>query len=206
MHSELVNKLLACTHCGLIQKLPQKKSGNKSQQICCYRCSSPFELTPGLWRQLSTSKALALSALMIYPFGILLPIMEIERFGHIHKASVWDGTISLITHGQIFIGIVVFICSVVFPLLKLGGIFTLCLELKQLNQLQKSKIFNFVENVGKWGMIDVLLVAILVATVKLGDMVNVSPGIGSTAFGLCVVLSILASLSFNPANIWKEQK
>ncbi len=199
-----INQLLACTHCGLIQSPPTQTIDTTKQDLCCNRCHSPFEIKTSSWRQLSTSKALAFSALIIYPFGIFLPIMEIERFGHIHKASVWDGTISLITHGQIFIGLVVFSCSVIFPLLKLGGIFSLCLELKHLNEKQKSKIFHFVENVGKWGMIDVLLVAVLVAAVKLGDMVSIQPGTGASAFGLCVVLSILASLSFSPANIWKK--
>jgi paraquat-inducible protein A len=197
----LYSSLITCTHCHLIQKIPQQKL-EQNESLKCSRCESHLVVQTSIWKELSTTRAIALSALMIYPLGIFLPIMEIERFGHRQTASVWDGTVSLMTHGQIFIGLVVFTCSVIFPLLKLGGIFCLCMGIGKLNNHQKSKIFHFVETVGKWGMIDVLLVAILVAVVKLGDMVSISPGSGTSAFGICVVLSILASLSFNPSKIW----
>jgi paraquat-inducible protein A len=197
------SQLISCTHCHLIQKIPGSMNGNTQQHLYCSRCDSSLNQ---VMKGLQTPLVLALCALMIYPFGIFLPLMQIERFGHVHKASIWDGTISLISHGQWFIGVIVFSCSVIFPLLKLAGIFFLCLDMKKLSDRNKIKIFKFVENVGRWGMIDVLLVAILVAVVKIGEMVEINPGVGSTAFGLCVVMSICASLTFDPSNIWSEKK
>jgi paraquat-inducible protein A len=64
-------------------------------------------------------------------------------------------------------------------------------------------VYRAIEAAGRWGMIDVLLVAVTIAAVKLGDLVVVTPGPGVVAFGACVVLSLAASAVFNPHAIWE---
>ena len=65
--------------------------------------------------------------------------------------------------------------------------------------------YQLVELTGRWGMLDVLRVALLVAVLKLGDFVEVSAGPGALAFGTCVVLSLLASASFDPHSLWESE-
>ena len=149
--------------------------------------------------------AFAIAALLIYPLGISLPVTQLERLGHMNETSIWAGSISLMTHGHLFLGIVVVFCSVVIPLVKLLGLLLLCMPPASFERKHQAMLYHLVELAGRWGMIDVLLVALIIAAVKLGDMVEVTPGPGVVAFGLCVLLSLLASAGFNPHAIWKKQ-
>ena len=65
--------------------------------------------------------------------------------------------------------------------------------------------YRLVEWTGRWGMLDVLLVAILVAALKLGDVMDVTPGPAAAAFAVCVVLSLLATALFDPRSVWETQ-
>lgn len=148
--------------------------------------------------------AFALAALICYPLGVTLPVMRLEQLGHVRDASIWDGTISLLSQGYIVVGLVVLICSIFIPILKVLGLFILTARPVTMRSRNQARVYRMIEIAGRWGMIDVLLVAVLVAALKLGDMVNVSPGPGVTAFTACVVLSLLASVSFNPHAIWES--
>ena len=146
---------------------------------------------------------MAASALICYPLGILLPVMTLRELGHVTETSIWAGTVSLMEHGQWLVGAVVLVCSIVVPLLKLGGLFLLCARPAWLGRHHKAALYRAIEMAGRWGMIDVLLVALVVAALKLGDLVEVAPGPGTVAFGACVVLSLVASALFNPHAIWE---
>ena len=94
--------------------------------------------------------------------------------------------------------------SIVAPVAKLSALFVLSFGGQLLSSGSRSWIYHAVEFIGRWGMLDVLLVAILVAVVKLGDLVEVTPGPGVIVFGMVVMLSMLASISFNPHAIWEN--
>jgi len=149
--------------------------------------------------------ATALAALFLYPPGILLPVIRLEQLGHVHEASIWSGGVSLVTHGQVFVGVVVLLCSVVIPLVKIGGLFLLTARTPGLRSDYQAWLHRWVEFAGRWGMIDVLLVALLVAAVKIGDLVQVTPGPGVVAFTACVLLSLIASACFDPHALWKHE-
>lgn len=106
-------------------------------------------------------------------------------------------------HGNWFVGIVVLAFSVLFPLTKI----LLLLELSWLGILHrrhKALTYRIMEHAGKWSMMDVMLLALLVMLVKLGDLVKFQFGPAVIAFVLCVVMSMLASWSFDPHAIWDE--
>ncbi len=148
--------------------------------------------------------AWALAALICYPFGVGLPVMRLQQLGHSHEASIWSGTVSLLSHGQVAVGLVVLACSLVLPVLKLVGLFALTGWPSLLGRHHKAWVYRVIELAGRWGMIDVLLVAVLIAALKLGDLVAVTPGPGATAFAGAVVLGLLASISFDPRAIWED--
>lgn len=133
-------------------------------------------------------------------------MMQIERLGQSHAASLWTGTIELISDGQLFVGIVVLVCSIIAPAIKITAMLVLCSGDMVLRQRHRAVTYRVVEWIGRWGMLDVLLVAILVAAVKLGDWVQVNPEPGAAAFAGVVVFSLLSSAAFDPHAIWENDK
>lgn len=192
--------MVGCRRCGLAQRVGSVPRGYVAR---CGRCG---ERVVGLNSEGRNRlcAALATAALLLFPLGIFLPVMTLERLGHVKETSIWAGSISLISRGHVVIGWVVMICSVVIPVLKLAGLFLLTAERPVLQKHHQASVFRWLEIAGRWGMIDVLLVALTIAAVKLGDLVVVHPGPGVVAFGACVVLSLLASAVFDPHAIWRD--
>ncbi len=192
--------LKACHCCGLIHELPAVEP---DQRAVCTRCGSRF--TEPANRDISASRtaAAAIGAFILFWPAILLPILRIDQLGLTHQSSILSGTIELFRHGSFFVGAVVLFFSVIFPLTKI----LLLIELSWLELLhRKHKAFTLrmMEQLGKWSMMDVMLLAFLVMLVKLGDMVEFHFGPAIVAFTLCVAMSMLASLSFDPHAIWED--
>lgn len=112
--------------------------------------------------------------------------------------------VGLLGEGHLFIGLVVLVFSVIAPVGKLGLLFALCAGQGSIARHDRARAYQLIEFVGRWGMVDVLLVAVLVAIVKLGDLVTVTPGPGVVVFGGVVILSLIASAMFDPHAIWEE--
>ena len=148
--------------------------------------------------------ALALAALMLYVPAVLLPVLAISRFGHVNRSGILGGISDMLAHGQIMIGLLVLVCSIVIPLLKLGGLLAISLAHGQWTSHNRALTHRLIEWTGRWSMIDVLLVAVLVAALKLGDLVTVEIGPGLYAFTACVILSLAASASFDPRQAWSK--
>jgi paraquat-inducible protein A len=191
--------LAACHCCGLVHRVPPLP---RRADARCTRCESVIR-TEAHPRSSARAAALALTALIVYPFALFSPVMTIERLGHTSEASIWQGTIALLAEGHLAVGLAVLGFSIVAPVAKLAAVFALTAGLR-LRAHHRAATYRFVEWIGRWGMVDVLLVAILVAAVKLGDLVEVTPGLGVAAFGLVVILSILASAAFDPHQIWQD--
>jgi paraquat-inducible protein A len=189
--------LKACPRCGLVQRIEVAPAG---WTVRCTRCGSRV-VRPRSNGRASRAAAFALGALILYPAAMVLPVLEIQKLGHRRSATIWTGAVDLLSGGQIAVGLLVFVCSIVVPVLKVGGVFALCTGL--LRGHHGARAHRFMEWIGRWGMIDVLLVAVLVAAVKLGSWVDVHPGPGVAAFAAVVVLSLLASAQVDPARIWE---
>lgn len=193
--------LAACNRCGLVHRMPAVPARCRAH---CTRCDAPIphETHP---RSVQRTAALALAALLVYPVALALPVMTIARLGHAQAASIWSGTVGLLAEGHLAVGLAVLFFSVIAPIAKLAALFVLCAGPGLLPARHRARTYALVEFLGRWGMVDVLLVAILVAAVKLGDLVEVTPGPGVVAFGAVVVLSLLASAAFDPHALWKAQ-
>lgn len=189
---------IACHCCGLVQQLPPIPRG---QQARCPRCHS------GIRRRLGKPQwclAFASSAAILYPFAIFLPIMEIERLGYHIESSIWSGCAQLLGNGYWFTGAVVVLCSLILPVCKILGLMLICRE-RFLRRRHRSLTYHVIELSGRWGMLDVMLVAVLVASVKLGSTVTIHFGPGLSIFCACVVMSLCASSFFDPHMIWKNR-
>lgn len=197
----MASKLRACHCCGLVHRVPHLEPEQEAQ---CVRCFSAID--SGRRNGLQSSArclAAALGGLILYLPAILLPILEIEKLGHHHATSLLGGTLDLIWHGSFFVGFVVLLFSIVLPLLKLLAL----LELSYIgltHRHHRACTYRIVEWTGRWSMMDVLLLALLVTLVKLGDIVSFQLGPAVIAFVMCVVMSMIASIMFDPHAIWEE--
>ena len=194
------NSLKACHCCGLIQHIPPVDS---QQLALCCRCSSKLCNSGNRLKSASRTAAAAAGAFFLFWPAILLPILRIEQLGLSHQSSILGGTIELFRHGSYFVGGVVMLFSIVFPLLKIALLLELSL-LDIFHRKHKAFTLRMMEHLGKWSMMDVMLLAFLVMLVKLGDMVEFSFGPAIFAFTCCVAMSTLASLSFDPHAICEE--
>lgn len=191
--------LKACHCCGLVQSVPEVP---RRQRALCRRCGTVVH-DPRRRRGPAAFGA-ALAALILYPLAIALPVLRIERFGHSRSASIWEGSVGLLRDGELFVGAVVLVCSVVLPLAKLGALLLLTGS-GWLRRRHAALTYRLVEWTGRWGMLDVLLVAVLVAWLKVGELVRVEPQPAAALFALCVLLSLLASAWFDPHALWTEE-
>ncbi len=197
--AELSTSLRACPCCGLVQRVGAVPRGMLAR---CGRCGTSLIRRSVIARSNSRTAAIALAALILYPFAVSLPMMRIERFGHASEASIIEGITTLLGSGHWIVGIVVLLCSIVFPLGKLIALLILSTGGPLLRRRHRALTYRIIEWTGRWGMLDVLLVAILVAVLKLRDMVEVTAGPAALAFASCVVLSLLAAACFDPHGMW----
>ncbi len=197
--------LRACAACGLIQVVPAPSPLPITRVLAvCHRCATPFPPAGEALRHRARTAACALAALILFPLAVWLPVLHLERFGHVHETGILRGCVDLCTDGHVVLATVVFACSFVFPLAKLVGLLLVTGRFLPMSPGRRAASFRLIELVGRWGMLDVLLVAILVAAVKLGNLLEVKPGEGAALFALCVGLSLAASAFYDPHSIWHE--
>lgn len=195
-------RLRSCSSCGLVQTVPRVPAGMRA---CCFRCDSAVRDRSTHELANSRTAAIATAALILYPLAVSLPVIRIERFGHQHESSILEGVTVLLGRGHFIVGIVVLLCSMILPLAKLGALLVLTTAGAALAHRHRALTYRLVNWTGRWGMLDVLLVAILVAVLKLGDLVEVSVGPAALAFTGVVVLSLLAAASFDDKGLWESQ-
>ncbi len=195
-----MSHLRACHCCGSIHRVPNLTPDLLAR---CLRCGAVV-LRGDVRRATARTAAAASAALFLFWPAVLLPILEVERLGHRHASGILMGTLDLLWHGEWLVGAIVLIFSVFFPFVKI----VLLLELSLLSLLRrkhKSITYRVMEYVGKWSMMDVLLLAFLVMLIKLGTLVQFRFGPAVLAFVLCVVMSMVASASFDPHAIWEDE-
>jgi paraquat-inducible protein A len=198
-----LDRIVACKICGLVQRLGELDPGLVAE---CARCAS--QLARHRPESLGRTAAFSLAALTLYVPANIYPILQMNLYGVRSESTVWDGCRSLFEHGEILVAVVVFLASMVIPFLKLAGLFILAATASigsARRRRARTWIVRAIDVVGPWAMLDVFLLAVLVALVKLGELATVLPGPGLLAFTAMVVLTILASSSFDPRLIWDHR-
>lgn len=202
-HSALTQGLLRCHHCGHLNPV----TNNRHARYCpiCgghLDARSPYSLQVTL--------ALLISSYALYIPANIFPIMTVNQFGVIEKHTIIGGIVALVEKDMTPIALLVFIASIMVPLLKLLGISLLLLNVRLRWQRQPRlwmRAYRLIVFVGRWSMLDIFMISILVAVVDLsGGVSQVIAGPAATAFAAVVVLTMLAAKSFDPRLIWDKQK
>lgn len=187
--------------CGECHEL--NRQAPETDEQTCTRCGAIVH--PRRPDSLMRTWALLLTSAILYIPANLLPIMTVNSLGQGAPSTIMAGVIELVQHGMIPIAAVVFVASILVPTFKLVGIALLLFSVQRhqpLSARQRIIMYRFIEFIGRWSMLDIFVIAILVAVVNFGRIASVEANLGAVAFASVVVLTMLAALTFDPRLIW----
>ncbi len=169
----------------------------------CPRCGSALHLR--VTNSIQTCLALVLTAAFLYVPANLLPIMYTENLGNSQPGTIMGGIVFLWHHGAYPVAAVIFIASVVVPLAKIMVMLWLCwsvLHGDKAKPRERTVLYQVTEFIGRWSMVDVFVVSILVALVQLTGLISFRPGSAAIAFAGVVIITMIAAEKFDPRLIW----
>lgn len=152
--------------------------------------------------------ALLVTSILLYLPANILPIMVTDLLGDRMPSTILAGVILLWSEGSYPVALVIFIASIMVPTLKMIGIAWLCIDAKGHGKRDCERmhiIYEVVEFVGRWSMIDVFVIAVLSALVRMGGLMNIYPAMGALMFALVVIITMFAAMTFDPRLTWDRE-
>ena len=193
--------LIGCHVCGQVCRAAGDEEGDGVQS--CPRCGSTLHRRkPAAYAR---TWALLIAAFLMYIPANVLPIMRTASLGDIDDNTILSGVVELWVKGSPGLAVIVFCASIMVPMLKFLALGTLLISCRRGSgwaRRQRAKLYRLVELIGSWSMLDVFVVALLTALVRFGYFSLVEPLPGVVYFGLTVVLTMFASMCFDPRLIW----
>ena len=186
-------------HCHVCHRLSKPQAPHP----CCPRCGAALHARKP--DSLTRTWALTLTAYILYIPANLLPVMSVTMSGKGEPDTIMSGVKELALGGMWPLALLVFFASVTVPVLKLLALTYLLLSVQfksHWRPRERTVLYRITECVGRWSMIDIFVIAILVALVKLGALATIEAGAGAVAFGGVVVVTMFAAMSFDPRLIW----
>ncbi|OZB32821.1 MAG: paraquat-inducible protein A [Pseudomonas sp. 34-62-33] len=194
-----LEQLIACHECDLLMRKPVLQDGESAE---CPRCG--YELFSHRHRVVRRSMALVLTALLLYIPANFLPIMQLNLLGQTSQDTVWSGVVGLYESGMQGIAVVVFLCSMVVPLLKLLCQLLVLLSIRMdFARSYGLLLYRIYHHMREWGMLEVYLMGILVAMVKLMDLADLSLGLGLFCFIALLLVQVWLEVTMAPHQIWE---
>ena len=196
MTTALAHGLFTCDACHLLSHVDQA-------DLTCARCGSRLEGRKPESYQRAWSY-LAAAAVLYIPANVL-PVMHTGSIFGRQADTIMSGVVHLWMTGSWYLAVIVFIASVVLPVAKIGSLSFLLWTAQRRSgwdPLRRARLYRVTHQIGRWSMVDIYVGATLVALVHLGPFANIEPGPGAIAFGAVVILTMLASMSFDPRLTW----
>ena len=194
--------LLTCHACGqLVRPGVQREHG------ACPRCRSALHTRKP--NSLARAAALVIAAAILYIPANLYPVMKVVSLGRGEPDTIISGVKALIQLGMYPVALLVFFASITVPVLKLIGLTYLLISVQRRSphrRRDRTVLYRMIESVGRWSMVDIFMISILVALVNLQEIATIEPGVGAVAFASVVILTMIASSSFDPRLIWDSEE
>lgn len=195
----LDHNLVSCHVCRKVcEALPLGR-----MQACCPRCGGVLHLRKS--DSIRRTWAFLVTAIILYIPANLYPIMTVISLGKGKPDTILSGIISLYNQGLWYLALIVFLASIFVPLVKIVGLSMLLLSVQfraTWQPIMQTRLYHFIEKVGRWSMLDVFMVSLMIAVVSLGNVAKVYAGLGLRFFGLVVIFTMLATLSFDSRLLW----
>jgi paraquat-inducible protein A len=196
--------LVSCHNCdqlALMQPLPARATAH------CPRCGALMHRRKP--NSIARTWALVVTAAILYLPANLLPVMTVIHFGRGEPDTILSGVKQLIGAGMWPVALLVFFASITVPVLKLIGLTFLLITTQRRSRWRlrdRSLVYRIIEQVGRWSMVDIFMISILVALVNLGSLATIEPGVGAICFAAVVIITMFASMSFDPRLIWDAEE
>lgn len=186
---------MCCQTCGLINRAQQGQR--------CARCG--HKLRQRKRGSVRRTWALVIGAILLIIPANVLPVMSVTRFGRREVDTIMSGCVELMHHKLWGLALVIFLASIVIPVLKLLALIVVLIMTQRRSSVylrERTRVLRVVHGIGRWSMVDVFSVMILVSLLDLGRLATVLPGYGVVAFGMVVILTMLASEAFDSRLMW----
>lgn len=194
--------LMVCHECRMLSKAVNGADGH-AHALSCPRCGAPLHFRKS--DSIGRAWAYLIAATILYIPANVLPIMETGSLFGSQNDTILSGVVFLWVSGSWDLAAIVFIASIVVPLAKIFALVLLLVSVQMRSTWQpqqRTRLYRLVELVGRWSMLDIYVITILVALVQLKGLATIKAGPAAIAFGAVVVLTMLAAESFDPRLIW----
>ncbi len=191
--------LLSCQSCSLLARAPRGAQGN----TICPRCGTAMHTRKT--NSIARTWALVLAAYLFYIPANVLPVMSVTSLGKTQSDTIMSGVIYLLLHGMWPLALLIFFASVMVPMLKLVILTYLLISVQRRSRwrpVDRTRLYRVTEAVGRWSMVDIYVVTILVALVKLGNLATIEARAGAVFFAAVVISTMFAAMTFDPRTIW----
>ena len=191
--------LMPCRRCGTVWQ--EAHEGER-----CQRCGSRLHLSKP--DSLNRTWALLVAACVMYLPANLLPVMVTRSLFGTQQDTILSGVIFFWLSGSYGIAAIIFVASFLVPLFKLAALVVLLVTAQRRSgwrRAERARLYHVIEVIGRWSMLDVFVVALLAGLVRIQGFAEITAGPGIAAFGAVVVLTMLASLAFDPKLSWQVQ-
>ena len=192
--------MVPCHRCHLLSQIPP---GGNRYGMACPRCGTALhqrkpDSLPRTW-------ALVIAAIVFYIPAMVLPISTTTTFAGAQSDTIMSGVIYFIHSGSWHIALVIFVASILVPILKLLILIFLLISVRlksTWHPLDSTRLYRIIELIGKWSMVDIYVITIMMALIKLGGLASFDAGPAAVFFGTMVVITMFAAMSFDPRLIW----
>ena len=193
-------EMIVCHVCTLL--VPMVDTDGSARTICP-RCKNRIHSRKP--NSISRTFALIVTAVILFIPANVFPVMTVVQLGQSKTKTILSGVIELINEGMWVLALIIFFASIVVPLLKIIVLSFLIISVKRKSSWRtkdRTLLYRVIEIIGSWSMVDIFAIATLIGLVNFGGMSSVMPGIGATFFASVVIITILATQSFDPRLIW----
>ena len=196
--------LISCHNCDQLAMMPRLPARARAH---CPRCGATMHRRKP--NSIARTWALVVTAAILYIPANLLPVMTVVYFGRGEPDTILSGVKALIGAGMWPVALLVFFASITVPVLKLIGLTFLLITVQRRSTWRlrdRGLMYRIIEQVGRWSMVDIFMISILVALVNLGTIATIEPGVGAICFAGVVIITMFASMSFDPRLIWDAEE
>ena len=198
MHTDISMHKALCLHCGEV---------SDASLIDCPVCDETLHQRKP--NSIARTWALLLAAVCFFIPANYFPIMKTVTLVAYENNTIIDGVFYFFEHGELFVGSVIFIASIFIPLLKLFVIFFLLLSVRsgsKWKRLEKNRLYKMIDVIGKWSILDIFVIGLMISMVHFGELAEVTTGYAAISFATMVILTILATESFDTRLLWDEKE
>ena len=192
--------LVSCHACDLVC---QVRPSEPLSHAICPRCGAHLHRRKA--DSLARTTALVLTAAILYIPANVFPVMTVISFGKGTPDTILSGVQELIHADMWPLAMLVLFASIVVPMLKLVGLSYLLISVRigsRWRLRDRTRLYRVIEGIGRWSMIDIFMISILIALVKLEAIATIEPGVGAISFAGVVVITMFASICFDPRLMW----